>query len=907
LAPVGGVVYGIVTSILVAGLILLPPTVASTERRNRSLMRTFETDPPTSPRGVRLLAALAAAILVLFAALVVGPAASEAAPSGQLEAWNVEYGTEPGQFFNPKQVGVDPVDGSVYILSFRHGFSEADLQKFSPTGDFEGGVPIPRHFVGVEEEFRTGLVGIAVDHATGHVYLVEQEYGINTVATEEPTATNILVFSTQPQNKELVPATPAKIALPDPTGANAILGVNEIHVDPSNGQIVLSGRNTAGQAILQRLDATGALKGTYTETGDDLHGLPDSFPAEMNFGFAVGSDGTTYLVAKEGVAEEREILAFELPPNFKNGTTPATSLTPLPGFAAAGATEGWKDSTFGFLIEPPNLIGQGNGPQVALGKAPDGEETLYWKTGVGQSEPYPVTIHGWSLQQQATTVAWGDGAAEGECVIDSRNSSLAATPGGDLLVLESGQEVSEESSSPSFGPGVFVFGPGGSGCPGPAAGLAVDTPAGAPTTSVVAGTRVTLDASVTPVVPNPEAPGQTLPVEKVTWIVKAPNGTESEVSTAGTPAAEKLASYFTEVGDYTVREKMQFERRGYLGEVGNVFAAKPMKVTVTPATGTAPTVTAVSPDHAPATGGNTVTIEGTGLEAATAVQFGLVNATITEDTATQIKATVPPGTPAEKVGVFVTTANGTSVPSPAAEYEYEPLPTVTLLEPSHGTVAGGTSVTITGTGLEPASAVHFGLATATITEDTPTKIKATAPAGIVGKVPVTVTTPAGTSLVGPEFTYDPTLTIALTGTGTGAVSCNGAACQPSYPAGTVLTLAATATSGSSFSGWGGSCSGAAGCVLKLEAPASVTATFTVVPPVVQPPAPVPPAPVPPAPTPTPKPKPTPTKTKAQKLKEERAKALKKCTKLKGKAKVMCVKKAQAIGKPKPKPKSKAHK
>jgi len=86
-----------------------------------------------------------------------------------------------------------------------------------------------------------------------------------------------------------------------------------------------------------------------------------------------------------------------------------------------------------------------------------------------------------------------------------------------------------------------------------------------------------------------------------------------------------------------------------------------------------------------------------------------------------------------------------------------PVPAVTGISPSGGPVAGGTTVTITGTGFNGATAVRFGSTAATsFTVNSDTKITAYSPAG-TGTVDVTVTTPGGTSATGPadHFTYIP--------------------------------------------------------------------------------------------------------------------------------------------------------
>jgi hypothetical protein len=85
-------------------------------------------------------------------------------------------------------------------------------------------------------------------------------------------------------------------------------------------------------------------------------------------------------------------------------------------------------------------------------------------------------------------------------------------------------------------------------------------------------------------------------------------------------------------------------------------------------------------------------------------------------------------------------------------------PRVTSLNPSHGPATGGTQVSIRGTSLSTASAVHFGSASAGFRLESG-RIEATAPAGS-GTVHVTVTTPVGTSAAGTAdlYSYEPVVT-----------------------------------------------------------------------------------------------------------------------------------------------------
>lgn len=77
--------------------------------------------------------------------------------------------------------------------------------------------------------------------------------------------------------------------------------------------------------------------------------------------------------------------------------------------------------------------------------------------------------------------------------------------------------------------------------------------------------------------------------------------------------------------------------------------------------------------------------------------------------------------------------------------EVLPVPEVTAVTPSFGSVTGGTLLTITGKNFSNASAVKFGSApAASFTVDSDTEITATAPKTIrPGKVDITVTTVAG--------------------------------------------------------------------------------------------------------------------------------------------------------------------
>jgi hypothetical protein len=123
-----------------------------------------------------------------------------------------------------------------------------------------------------------------------------------------------------------------------------------------------------------------------------------------------------------------------------------------------------------------------------------------------------------------------------------------------------------------------------------------------------------------------------------------------------------------------------------------------------------------------------VTITGTGFTGAIAVDFGTTAATgvvVVNDTS--ITATSPAGT--GTVDVTVTTPAGTSPMTPADHFTFIAAPAVTGLSPTSGTEAGGTPVTITGTGFTGSTVVDFGTSAATalvVVSDT-TRSRPTAP------------------------------------------------------------------------------------------------------------------------------------------------------------------------------------
>jgi hypothetical protein len=152
-----------------------------------------------------------------------------------------------------------------------------------------------------------------------------------------------------------------------------------------------------------------------------------------------------------------------------------------------------------------------------------------------------------------------------------------------------------------------------------------------------------------------------------------------------------------------------------------------------------PTITFVSPTTGTTAVGTRVTVAGTAIGPNAAVMFGGVAGSNVSSTETSVSATTPPHT-AGPVDVVVTTATGATV-TRTSGYTYI-LPTISSVFPNAGGTAGGTSVSISGTGFAPGAAVTFGGASASnVITNSETLISATTPAHNPGVVDVVVTQP----------------------------------------------------------------------------------------------------------------------------------------------------------------------
>jgi hypothetical protein len=175
----------------------------------------------------------------------------------------------------------------------------------------------------------------------------------------------------------------------------------------------------------------------------------------------------------------------------------------------------------------------------------------------------------------------------------------------------------------------------------------------------------------------------------------------------------------------------------------------------------------VRPAEGAVAGGTKITIAGTGFAPKASVAIGGKKAKkVKVISSTKITAVTPPG--AEGPAAVAVRNPGLPAAILKDAFTYVPAPTVESVKPAKGPDAGGTKVTIVGTGFDPDAAVTIGGAPAVdVKVVNATTITATTPPGTVGPVAVAVENPkqpvgslkdAFTYVPGPKPTPKPTPT-----------------------------------------------------------------------------------------------------------------------------------------------------
>ena len=153
----------------------------------------------------------------------------------------------------------------------------------------------------------------------------------------------------------------------------------------------------------------------------------------------------------------------------------------------------------------------------------------------------------------------------------------------------------------------------------------------------------------------------------------------------------------------------------------------------------APVISTFSPSAGALAGGTSVTISGTGFLMGASIDWGgSPCSSVTVNSPTQITCTIPGGTAGPAVAVTVTNSDGQTGRFPSA-YTYQAAPTITSISPIGGLPAGGTPLTIKGTGFLMGATVDIGGACTNVMVNSSTEITCDTAARVVGTVDVQIT------------------------------------------------------------------------------------------------------------------------------------------------------------------------
>jgi hypothetical protein len=186
----------------------------------------------------------------------------------------------------------------------------------------------------------------------------------------------------------------------------------------------------------------------------------------------------------------------------------------------------------------------------------------------------------------------------------------------------------------------------------------------------------------------------------------------------------------------------------------NMESTASSEVSHTPPMPVVPTLSSISPTSGPSVGGTVITLTGTNFATGGTVRVNGVAATaFTFVSATQVRATTPAGSAGART-VQITNPDGQSA-SLANAFTYVGGPGVTSVAPTSGPTAGGTTITITGTGFVSGATVRVNGVSATgVTFVSATQLRANTPAASAGTYAIQVTNPdSQVGTLGSAYTY----------------------------------------------------------------------------------------------------------------------------------------------------------
>ncbi|AOT71940.1 IPT/TIG domain-containing protein [Geosporobacter ferrireducens] len=169
-----------------------------------------------------------------------------------------------------------------------------------------------------------------------------------------------------------------------------------------------------------------------------------------------------------------------------------------------------------------------------------------------------------------------------------------------------------------------------------------------------------------------------------------------------------------------------------------------------------PTITSITPNNGPATGGTHVVIEGSNIQSNAKVYFGTTQVPMNYYFGSnKIRVISPAVESAGPVDIRIVSTDNMEAVAPNGFTYTSVAPTVTSISPDNGLYTGGYQVNINGTNFKTNSTVTFGQKTAPIIYYySSTRVRVTVPEGNIGPVDVKVTNPDGESgTLDAGFTY----------------------------------------------------------------------------------------------------------------------------------------------------------
>jgi hypothetical protein len=490
---------------------------------------------------------------------------------------------------------------------------------------------------------------------------------------------------------------------------------------------------------------------TWTQQGEKLSGSGEAGEGEFGASVALSSNGSTAVIGgPRDNAGVGAVWAFT-----RSGETWTQQGEKLIGSGEAGGAVTGCDGHYGYSKFGESVALSADGNTVLVGGPSDNAD-------VGAAWVFARSGEAWSQQGEklAGPELQTTPACFGTSVALSANGSKALIGGPNLDYASGAAWMDTRSGATWIGPGEQLTGGGEHG----------DGRFGWSVALAGAGDKTALIGG--PVTPGGEQNAEwgaawvfvkNLTVTGVTP-TSGPATGGTTVTITGTNFAEVTAVKFGSLNAarFTVKSPTKITAVAPPG-------ADTVDVTVTTTEGSSaanvtdsfhylPVVSSVSPKQGPVGGGTTVAIAGVELTGATSVMFGSSEATsFTVNSDTSITAISPEGL-AGAVHVRVTAPEGASRASSKDEFRFAP--TVTGVSPATGSKAGGTTVTVTGSGFlegTTGTTFKFGTAAGTAVDCTSTtECTVMSPPHATGKTDVRATVDKVASAVSrpaDQFTY----------------------------------------------------------------------------------------------------------------------------------------------------------